>query len=103
MSDGCLVLVSTVLFKSVDEEGSRPFVLSATPLTSSPISRAEEKLRADDFRHCNVTLLFSAVGGCAHRTLPVNTRTYILMDLSQLARPPPRTRLADWAGYGETV
>ena len=74
MSDGCLVLVSTVLFKPVDEEGSRPFVLSAAPLTSSPISGAEGKLRADDFRHCNVTLLFSAVGGCAHRTLPVNTR-----------------------------
>lgn len=61
MSDGCLVLVSTVMFKSVDEEGSCPFVLSATPLTSTPISRKGEKLGADDFRHCNVTLLFSAV------------------------------------------
>ena len=66
MSDGCLALVSTFVFKSVDEEGSRPFVLSATPLTSSPISGAEEKLRADDFRHCNVTLLFSAVEGGPH-------------------------------------
>lgn len=49
------------MLKSVDEEGSCPFVLSATPLTPSPISRAEEKLGADDFRHCNVTVLFSAV------------------------------------------
>lgn len=61
MSDGCLALVLTVIFKSVDEEGSCPFVLSSVPLTSSPISRVEEKLQADDFRHWNVTLLFSAV------------------------------------------
>lgn len=88
MSDGCLALVSTFVFKSVDEEGSCPFVLSATPLTSSPISRAEEKLWADDFRHCNVTLLFSAVEGAA---LPVNTHACTLMDRSQQpARPGSR-------------
>jgi len=44
MSDECLVLASTFMFLSVDEERSCPFVLSATPLTSSPISRTEEKL-----------------------------------------------------------
>lgn len=72
------------MVKSVDEEGSCPFMLSSVPLTSSPISRAEEKLWADDFRHWNVTLLFSAVEGCTHRTHPVNIRTCTLMDCSQL-------------------
>lgn len=67
MSDGCLALVSTVVFKPVDEEGSCPFTLSTVPLTSSPLSRAEEKLRADDSRHRNVILLFSAVEGCARK------------------------------------
>lgn len=92
MSDGCLVLVSTFMFKSVDEEGSCPFVLSAAPLTSSPISRTEEKLWADDFRHRNVTLLFSAV----EAALPVNTYACTLMDCSQLARPVLGSR--GWGG-----
>lgn len=47
------------MFKSVDEDRWCPFALSATPLTSSPISKMEEKLVADDFCQCHATLLLS--------------------------------------------
>lgn len=46
MSDGRLVLISTNMFKPASEEGGRPFMLSAAPLTASSISKEGEKTRS---------------------------------------------------------
>lgn len=57
MSDGRLVLISTNMFKPASEEGGRPFMLSAAPLTASSISKeggknSEQMISVTVKSHC---------------------------------------------------